>query len=404
MYSRRLAGLSLSAALVLTACTPDQSSVTPLPTEASFSRSASTSCSFTATRSDAKAYFVSSHDPVFALIDAMQTAHKRGGNAGATNAGFAVLARIGAAADAGSTQVKGSPAKGSELANDVLSCMSVAGYHGAVDFAGALGATGLFGVRGGQHQEAVTSRGLDERGLRLFGAEKTGATWHPTVSSILFYGFERPTPQFTAESPAGAGFELNSLPAGLTFAPPIRAGVCTFSTAGARILHEHQSVDVILPPAGLPSFCGSSSASVAPLTPMQRVASWLSPKPLYAALVAGGGGGLLSGLSPLGPVTFSTVLAFTTQPSSAIAGATFNPVIQVRALSALGTPLQGVPITLSVVGAASTSHPTHGTAVTLHDGTASFPDFTVAHPGTFTITATAGELGASVPSAPFHVH
>jgi hypothetical protein len=245
---------------------------------------------------------------------------------------------------------------------------------------------------------------LDQRGLRLFGAEKTGATWHPTASWILFHGYERPTPQFTAESPAGAGFELNSLPAGLTFAPPIRAGVCTFSTPGARILHEHQSVDVILPPAGLPGFCAAASASIAPLTPIQRVAGWLAPKPLYAAFAVGGGGGLLSGLSPLGPVTFSTVLSFATQPGGVIAGGTFSPVITVRALSALGTPLQGVPITLSIVGSASTSHPTGSTAVTLHDGTAAFPAFTVGHPGTFTLTATAAELGASVASAPFNVH
>ena len=64
---------------------------------------------------------------MFALLDAMQTAHRSRRRAGATSAGFDVLARLGAADGPGQVKATATPALGSKFANDVLLCMGVTG-------------------------------------------------------------------------------------------------------------------------------------------------------------------------------------------------------------------------------------------------------------------------------------
>src|SRR5688572_25550487 len=100
MKVRALVGAALTGAVVLVSCTQDQTSAPSLsPTEASSARNTPVSfCSFSTISSTARDYFASRTDPVFGLIDAMSSAHRAGGAAAATSAGFNVLARLGAAA------------------------------------------------------------------------------------------------------------------------------------------------------------------------------------------------------------------------------------------------------------------------------------------------------------------
>jgi hypothetical protein len=266
-------------------------------------------------------------------------------------------------------------------------------------------------VRGGTDGFA-TSRGLDGRSMPLFGVDKTGATWHGTQTRILFYGYERPLSQFTSETGSGASFELRTVPAGLTFAPPLNAGICTFSEEGARILHEHASNDVILPLETLPSYCVAKTVSNGfSSSMMQFAATLLLPQKLQAATafrVADGGGGLLSGLSPFGAVTFNAVLSFSQQPTNSLVSKTqqqFTPAIAVKALSAKGTPLKGVTITLEVAGnEGSFTPPPASTAVTGDDGIATFPNYYLDKAGGYTLIATAGEFGKTVLSNLFQIN
>ena len=133
MKTRLTLGLTLTGAVILAGCAPDQPSSRLLPTQASLSVVPG-ACSFPATYAAANAYFAQTSDPVYQLVITMEHAHINGGATGATSAGFDVLGRLGVAADLG-TPIKGTPAQGSAFANAVLSCMSVSGYHAAIDFA-----------------------------------------------------------------------------------------------------------------------------------------------------------------------------------------------------------------------------------------------------------------------------
>ena len=249
LKTRLIAGLTLTGAAILASCSQDQPSSRLLPTQARFS--AAPACSFPAIFSAASAYFV--QDPVYPLYNTFEAAYNSGGAVGATSAGFDLLGRLGVGADLG-TPVKGTPAQGSAFANAVLSCMSVAGYNAVIDFAPALGPSGLFAVRDGSTSTPVVSR-LVVAGAPSFGAEPSSGNW-PITGKVLFYGVKLSVANLAKETPAGDVFELTTLPSGLTFNPAIRTGVCDVSDPNAQILHQHTgNPAVILPPAGVPSFC-----------------------------------------------------------------------------------------------------------------------------------------------------
>jgi hypothetical protein len=358
---------------------------------------------------------------VFARLDAMQSAY-RGGAQAATSAGFDVLDRLGQATDLGQLKATATPALGSNFANDVLLCMSVTGYVNPVDFSLALGAGGVFTIRNGASTAKVLSRSSDTFGP-LFGAEPmpVGAVW-PLGGKTLFYGWPVSTATLAGEGVSGKVFDLRTLPSGLTFSAPIRAGVCVTDAEGARILHKHAGDPaVILPPAGRPAFCPAApTSSLDPArSPFafaaQTLASWFAPRPAYAARAmmpafGGGGGGLVSGLSEIGPVEFTASVAFTDAIKNAARSDTtkgildnnpntsqFPSIIQVRARTVAGNPLAGVTITLTVVGnSGSFTPPVYNTAVTGVDGVASFPDYVLNKAGGYTVTARALEFGAGV--------
>jgi hypothetical protein len=449
MNNRILAGLTLTGVVILASCGQDITPTTSVPAAPSFARAPS--CSFSTINNDAKAYFRSSKDDAFGLIDAMNTAYKAGGAADAVTPGFAVLARIGVAANNGASQVKGTPATsagvGNTLVNDLLLCMK--DYPTNLNFTSALGATGLFGVRYGGTTTAVIARNLDANGVPqnigtngvpisgtpLYGAEpysvasSPAPTW-PFSGPVLFYGNKLGASSIAGQQAAGILFDLKTMPV-VTFSSPIRAGVCALSDESARTLHRHTDLSTtttttaIVPPAGVPGFCTSPpplTASRGSFT--QMLASLFTPKPLYAFFLSGGGTGLIRGLSEIGPVTFTDVLTFQGNiPNASVSDTTlsqdrlgtgefntathqFSSVITVKAVSQGGNvPLVGVKLTLSIFnnsGSYVPAPPENSEAVTDDTGTAYFPNYFIDKAGGYQVTVTS-EFGTKALSNPFTI-
>jgi hypothetical protein len=405
MKARVITSVAAAGALVLVACNQDLAKSPLTPTQASFSVSPS-ACSFPTIRGNAAAYFANTGDPVYALIDAMDHAGPSG-PAARTSAGFDVLARLGAAADAGSAAVTGTPAQGSAFANSVLACMTIAGYAGPTDFTDALGPAGLFAVRDGAGKAAVTSRLLGTGGAPAFGAEPGDTGNWPLAGKTLFYGNQLNLANLGNETPAGDLFELTTLPGNLTFTPQIKVGVCELSDPNGRILHLHATdPGVILSPAPALSFCPTSSGSAAGNASLfasaaSRVGSWFAPAVANAATSAfklgGGGTGLVGGLSKIGPVSYTSTMAWVVKPgnTSRSKSPQFRPIVTVRNGSAGGNALQGATITLIVSTNKGSFTVTGNTAVTDASGIATFPNLKIDKPGGYTVTAVS-ERGGSI--------
>jgi hypothetical protein len=180
--------------------------------------------------------------------------------------------------------------------------------------------------------------------------------------------------------------------------------MCQTTVTKAQIQH----VNIILALRSL-SFCTGSAQLKQPtngfFASLGRAATnMFSPEPLYAFGV-GGTGSLLSGLSPGGAVTYlpsTTALAFTQQPSNASQGARpqFTPSVAVQALTANGTPVNGVLITIT--GKDALGNPIslpNNTAYTDGNGVALFPNIFVERLGTFTFTASGVVLEGATLSA-----
>ena len=421
MSSRVITSVAVVGMLVLASCMQDSAKAPLLPTGPSLATSTLPTCSFSTINTDAKSYFSSvtgpSKDAVVGLIATMNDAYRTGATtaaaeAAATAPGFQVLGRLGNAV--GTSAVKGDSILGNKFANDVLLCMTL---HGPVDLTAALGTKGLFAVRAATVNTAVISRGDDANGKPLFGAEPSGQQWHDaTVPYILFFGYPLTTDYFaanvTSESSGGQAFELQVLPAGTTFpnvydqaTPPqvliageIKAGVCTM-TAGAHFLHQHGTSDALLPDALTPNFCDNEpvpTTNVGFKGMMQRVGDWLSPKSLYAFGV-GGGSALVGDLSPLGPVTFTPVIVFTTPPVNSTLSATpqFPSTVTVSVTTQKGTPYVG-PVTLTVVGNNGSFNITNNVATTNGSGIVQFPGLHLDKAGGYQMTAVTN-IGTSAP-------
>jgi hypothetical protein len=362
-------------------------------------------------RSAAAAYFATPN-VVPERITAMQHAYDAGGAAAATGPGFVLLTMLGDAADAGPSQAAGTPAQGSSFANAVLACMSVAGYTSPIDFSADLGPQGLFAVRDGSGNAPVISR-LVEDGAPAFGAEPSTGNW-PLAGRTLFYGHKVVTSTLANETAAGTVFELSTLPSGLTFSPEIRTGVCEIDDPSARILHQHANdPGVILPPDQVLSFCptGISARTLrrSPLGSFLRYASdLLTPRSALAAAFApvrgGGGAGLVSGLSELGPVTFTSTVAITVPPQNTTRSADpqFRPIVTVRNTSTNGNALKGTTITLTVTTNRGNFTITGNTAQTDGSGIATFPNLHIDKPGGYLLTATSDAGG--IATAKFQIN
>jgi hypothetical protein len=249
-------------------------------------------------------------------------------------------------------------------------------------------------------------------GAPSFGAEPSTGDW-PITGKVLFYGVKLSVATLAKETPAGDVFELTTLPSGLTFDPQIRTGVCEVSDPNAQILHQHAGDPaVILPPAGMPSFCPAPTSALESTSSFalaaRQVVDWLAPRPAHAAsfapTLARGGGGLVSGLSEIGPVSFISTVAFDVPPrnTSRSANPQFRPIVTVRNVSTNGNPIQGALITISVAVNRGSFRISGNTAITNSSGIATFPDLKIDKPGGYTATAVS-DVGGSA-SATFQIN
>ena len=400
MKARIITMVAAAGALAVVACNQDLTKSPLTPTQAQFSVSPS-ACSFPTMRNNAAAYLTDPH-AVNELITAMSRAV---GQANVNTAGFNILTALAAAADAGAPTVKGTAADGSNFANSVLGCMVVTGYTGPIDFTGAFGA-GIFEVRDGSGNGPVKSHLLDS-GAPAFGAEPSTGNW-PLAGKTLFYGILLNLPTLGNETSAGDNFELSTLPSGLDVLAEIKAGVCTLTDPNGRILHLHASdPGVILPPVSALSFCPATSVSTPAGSSLfasaaNRLATWFAPAAANAAAtrafrLGGGGTGLVGGLSKIGPVTYTSTMAWVVKPgnTSRSKSPQFTPVVSVRNGSAGGNNLQGATITLIVTTNNGNFTMTGNVATTDASGIATFPNLKISKPGGYTMTAVS-ELGGSV--------
>jgi len=407
MSRRIIAGVAAAGIAILASCSQDKSPSALVPTEASYLKGTPPppppTCSFSTATQDAKNYFTlttgSTKDPVFTSLSAMQSAGA--GTAGATSAGFDVLRRIGAAVS--TTAVKGTPAQGSVLVNDVLLCMIVSGYGDIkpVDFSTALAPGGLFAVR----TSASTDNAAVVARSGRYGAEPTGATW-PVVGPTLFYGFPVSTGDTFGNDPrVGTVFDLKTLPT-QTFTADVRVGVCDLSGPG-RILHVHGAAAAVLA-TDLPTFCPTTFNDLVLNAPSSmftvaahQLASWLSPKPAYAArmMLVLKGGGTIRGLSEIGPIAPLDTIVLDRIPNGSVSHTTgqFQPVVTAHVLTKAGKhPIGGVTVNLVVTGNKGSFIATGGTATTVADGSVTFPAFYIDKAGGYTVSAQApDDFGAN---------
>ena len=411
MNTRALVGVALTGAVVLVSCTQDQTSAPSLvPAEATFAKAPRATCDFTVLRAAAKEYFADLKDPIYGDIDLMQDAHRAagGGAAGAqaaTDEGFAVLARTAANVKNAAT-ISGTPEEGNAYVHEVFKCMVAAGYGPTVVFTKSLGANGLFDVVSQAVSTPVVAR-YNVGNSPAFGAEPNGGNW-PVTGPTLFYGWKVDVSTLSNETVQGTVADLNTLPVYSTFPAKFKAGACKVTHPTARALHQHGSDATILAPVQM-SFCigdddvlGSVSSPMSSFAlGLKRAASWFAPRPLYAAAMptfaGGGGAGLVDGLSEIGPVSFTSVVSFSTPPKRVkLAAQPQDPPIAVLNQTSNGNPLAGVLITLTVIGNSGsfTNPPVGSTATTDEDGIATFSNLVIDKAGGYTITATS-PLGGS---------
>jgi hypothetical protein len=418
MKARIITSVAAAGVLALVvSCTQDQTQSISSPTDASYGKSTAPTCSFSTASNTAKAYFSSNKDPVFALLSLQSTAYK-GGASAATSAGLDVLQRLGVARDSGLIKATATDSIGSKFANEVLLCTDLAT---GIDFRDALGTKGLFAVRSVGDQAAVLSRFKLGDGTPLYGAEPTtdaGYQFSP-ASKALFYA--APIVTSITDPTVGTVFDLNTLPSPLTFSPALRVGVCDMSIENGRIEHVHGQA-VILPPNN-PLFCapsilrletsGSLFASAA-----HDVFNWLAPRPAFAAVRSFGttfkpGGGLVTGLSEIGPVQVLEALTIDSIPNAAVSDTAlaidtlptgelnlntsqFNPAVTVHVRTTAGTRIAGVLVQLTVIGNKGSFLAAGDTATTDANGNASFPNLSINKPGGYTVSAKVAELGGDV--------
>ena len=406
MKARIISSVAAAGVLALVvSCSQDQSRGALAPTEASYVKGPpAPTCSFSTASNDAKAYLSNQKDPIFALLSLQSTAYK-GGAAAATSAGLDVLARLGVARDSGLIKATATDSIGSKFVNDVLLCTSL---PTGGDFKGALGAHGLFAVRAVGNTAAVLSRFKLDNGNPQYGAEpSTTAGYQFTgsaTSKALFYA--APVVTTIGDPTVGTVFDLKTLPEPLTFSPALRVGVCDMSIADGRIEHVHGQA-VILPP-NPPTFCTASLNSLETsgsllASAARDVMSWLAPRPAYAAVRSfisfQPGGGLVTGLSEIGPVMVLDSLTIDRVPNASVSDTAkaldndsttsqFSPVVRVRALTKSGTPIVQVSIKLTVIGNKGSFAASGDSTTTDSQGYARFPNLAINKAGGYTISAT----------------
>jgi hypothetical protein len=441
--------IPLGLSLALAACGRDQTtsprsitagqrssavSVTPVAGDA---------CGFDDMKSYARAFFKSGSDPAFKFITDMQAAYGTGGEAGivaATPYAWKIFKDI-ATVRLTSAQA-GTSTDGANLVIEVANCTTVltkvttAGRVAAVpaDFTSANLALslsdGIFEVRGDNATAAPARAYLNSGGrveaAPIWGVEPKAGTLWPASSPFLIYGYPQDynatdiATYINTNGPAGStaydGFGLSRIPLSQSVSG-LLVGICkkalvaavpaTNTPAAVRLL-VHSSVNQVnaSPSTALCTTITASNTLTGRL--MQRLATVLSPAPLFAQDGDTRIGGLPSDWSPntTGTVTPSDVYLYFSTPQS---DGTVNTALDVVVLAtegvannpAAGTAVSGVVVTLSIAGNngqpaffkdGSGNLTSTATAVTDGNGHASFSDYTLTKAGGYTIGAS-GSVG-----------
>jgi len=348
-----------------------------------------TGCDFTVMKQDAKGYFRSGNDPVYALIQNWSGSNRTKPDTTFKRQGFDVLAYVGQVAG-NSAVVTADTVAGDTFVRDVATCLGFVMPAGT--FTGALGGNGMFAV-------PVASDAVTSRGAPLYGVEPT-ATWVASTGQERFLMYGAPTSynsfsnEQAALDSAGGAYDLNTLPAHLTFSPPIHGGTCADVGALTNVVLQHEQeilapVNLAFCPTGFSSSRGSERGVFALA---RRLSEWLAPRPAYAtALVLKSPGGSLGGLSPIGPVVVNagTVqLAFVVEPSNGTINKNITPAVQVSAKTAANTPLDGVGVKLTVYNNQGAPVQFSGdSVVTTAGGIATFTNFQTNKAGGYKIIA-----------------
>jgi hypothetical protein len=365
---------------------------------------AAAGCDFTLMKKNARAYFVSTRDPVYDLIQQLSSLNTKGTAATFKQKGFEILAYVGSVAG---TSAVTTPTAGDAFVRDDLTCLGFPTTAGT--FTGALGANGLFAVRGGANDPAtaVLSRG----GLPTYGAETKGsATWAESAGQqFLFYGFPRNW-DFTEEDPAlgdNQAYQLETIP-DVTFSPPIRGFVCTGNdpiAANTLLQHEGEILARETPAAcALLSARSNGDEGSGVFALARRVTDWLAPRPLYASsMFFVGIGASLGGLSPIGPVNVDVsgvVLTIVSQPTTGSINQALTPPVVVKAVTANGTTVDGLTVNLLVTGNNGSFTISGAQAVTTGGGIATFNNFQTTKAGGYTFVAVGSLDGFNTQSPP----
>lgn len=339
------------------------------------------------------------------------------GSSTATSLGFDIFAIMGQQSD-----VAGSPAEGSELANQVLACMDPAVTQAttAIDFSGAFESGGAFCVRGGGSGESpcITYDGF--AGLAPpMNADFTH--WFGLAPKRLIYA--APLNIFISnEVVVGGEYEVSTLPDAAMDNSEGKAivGMCVDNSGNDnRVQHReagNQATILLLYDPTFLTLC-FPSASLRDGSGLFRWARGLfelaSPKPLFAAAAVRGGGtgGGIDDLSKVAVVNAQAVnLAFTTQPVDGFLNQPMADVV-VRASGDGDTPFIDLSITIQinvnnsinatldgpdciVVGQVGTC-----TLITDENGEVTFSDLTIDKTGGYRLLATTTDLPISSPDA-----
>jgi hypothetical protein len=358
------------------------------------------------------------------------------GSAEATSLGFDIFAIMGLQTEAfysgGPSDVAGSPAEGSELANQVLACMdpAVTLVTTAIDFTKAFESGGAFCVRGDGSGESpcITYDGF--AGLAPpMNADFTH--WFALAPRRLIYAY--PLAIFISnEVVVGGRYEVSTLPDAAMDNSLGKAivGMCVDNAGNDnRVQHRqagNQATILLLYDPTFLTLC-FPSASLHQGTGLFRWARSLfelaSPKPLLAAAAVRGGGtgGGIDDLSKVAVVNAQAVnLAFTTQPVDGFLNQPLNDIV-VRASGDGNTPFIDLTITIQIDVNHSVNATLDGPACTVvgqvgtctlitdENGEVTFSGLTIDKAGGYRLLATTTDLpgspdAAQVVSDGFNIH
>ncbi len=296
------------------------------------------------------------------------------------------------------------PAKGAELTIQIIACSDVVYTDATLSGTGNLGAarialeaaldfdgTGAYAVGAGA-DEALTSRNF-RAGLE---APSTFGTWFGGGKSLVI-GYVIPSFNFAGyEAYRDVAYDWSMIrPNG---APPL-TGLATVSYCVGnqyaltelelRVQHKAQGQGGVILPVASPV----SGVDCPPLPEsfatrlIRSLVDVVLPSPLYAAMLKGPVSGTIGGFSPTAVVDPNdTQMSFAVQPT----GGTTNTALPLQVLvrGALGTPWEGVEVTITAAeNNGTTLDPCGETATTNASGLAIFPNFQINKPGTVHLTA-----------------